>query len=190
MVKGGVGDEELLAAVQRQEPQALEALYDQYARLCFSLAYRIVNDYGMAEDIVQDAFLRVWRQAGSYQAGRGSVRNWLLSIVHHRAIDVLRSKGQRPQRDLPLENAEFQAAGTDVWQTVSRLLDRDTVRAALAKVPDTQRETIELAYFGGYTYAEIAAMMHVPLGTVKSRLRLGLERMREYLESQVPETPP
>jgi hypothetical protein len=97
-------DEALLEAIQRHEQAAIETLYDRYGRACFALAYRIVNDYGIAEDVVQDAFLRVWRQASSYQSGRGSVKNWLFSIVHHRAIDVLRSRGDRPRRDLPLDS--------------------------------------------------------------------------------------
>jgi RNA polymerase sigma-70 factor (ECF subfamily) len=177
-------DDALLEAVQRQEQPAIEELYDRYGRACFGLAYRIVNDYGVAEDVVQDAFLRVWRQAGSYVPGRGSVKNWLLSIVHHRAIDVLRSRGDRPRRDLPLDSAELLPANADVWREVNRSIERDTVRAALATLPDAQRETIELAYFGGYTYVEIAELMGVPLGTVKSRMRLGLEHMREFLEAQ------
>jgi RNA polymerase sigma-70 factor (ECF subfamily) len=185
----GVADDALLEAVQRQDEAAIEALYDRYGRICFALAYRIVNDYGVAEDVVQDAFVRVWRQAGSYTSGRGSVKNWLLSIVHHRAIDVLRSRGDRPRRDLPLDSAEMMPANADVWREVSRSLERDTVRAALATLPDAQRETIELAYFGGYTYVEIAELMDVPLGTVKSRMRLGLEHMRDFLEAQSEEIP-
>lgn len=182
-------DKELLAAVQRREPQALAALYDRYGRISFALAFRIVNDHGIAEDVVQEAFLRLWHQAGSYQASRGTVRSWLLSIVHHRAIDVLRSREHRSERDLPLERAESVPGSTDVWQQVSRSLDREVIHEALASIPAVQREAIELAYFGGYTYTEIAAMMNVPLGTVKSRLRLGLERMRAYLERRHIEAP-
>jgi RNA polymerase sigma-70 factor, ECF subfamily len=182
-------DDALLEAVQRQQQEAIEELYDRYGRIAFSLAYRIVNDYGVAEDVVQDAFLRVWRQAGSFTSGRGTVKNWLLSIVHHRAIDVLRSRGDRPRRDLPLDSAEFVPANADVWREVSRSLERDTVRSALATLPDAQRETIELAYFGGYTYVEISDLMDVPLGTVKSRMRLGLEHMRTFLEAQSEEIP-
>jgi RNA polymerase sigma-70 factor (ECF subfamily) len=150
--------------------------------MAYSIAYRITNDATLAEDVVQDAFLGAWRNASRYVAGRGSVKTWLLSIVHHRAIDAIRRR--RPTTELPeredVPPAQLQLP--DVWAEVSATLDADTVRGALATLSDVQREAIELAYFGGLTQQEIAERTATPLGTVKSRMRLGLLAMRRFLE--------
>ncbi len=175
-------DEELLAALVAREPGALEELYDRYGRLAFSLAVRIVASPETAEEIVQEAFLSIWRGAVRYEAARGSVRTWLLSITHHRAIDAVRRRGARVQT-APIDERVQYVGGADVWQDVSRSLTRDEVRAALAALPADQRESIELAYFGGLTYPEIAQKLGLPLGTVKSRLRLGLQKLRQLLEN-------
>jgi RNA polymerase sigma-70 factor (ECF subfamily) len=160
---------------------ALDRLYDQYGAMAFSIAYRITGDRSAAEDVVQDAFLGAWRNAGRYAEARGSVRTWLLSIVHHRAIDAVRRR--RPTVELPDAEAGLPDTLTlpDAWGDVELRLDRDAVRVALTRISDVQREAIELAYFGGLTQTEIAERTGVPLGTVKGRLRLGLQGMRAAL---------
>jgi RNA polymerase sigma-70 factor (ECF subfamily) len=174
-------DEALLDAITARDDRAIAALYDRYGGLAFALAYRILGDRGAAEDVVQDAFLSVWRRAGSFQTGRGSVRTWLLSIVHHRAIDRLRGTAGRARQDAPLDEVDRVASAEDPWREVSTTLQREVLRRGLATLPDAQRETIELAYFGGYTQNEIAERMAVPLGTVKGRMRIGLQKMRGLL---------
>ena len=160
---------------------ALDLLYEQYGAMAFSIAYRITGDRSAAEDVVQDAFLGAWRNAGRYAVARGSVRTWLLSIVHHRAIDAIRRR--RPTVELPDPEATVPDALTlpDAWGEVELRLDRDAVQAALTRISDVQREAIELAYFGGLTQTEIAERTRVPLGTVKGRLRLGLQGLRAAL---------
>ena len=160
---------------------ALDLLYEQYGAMAFSIAYRITGDRSAAEDVVQDAFLGAWRNAGRYAGARGSVRTWLLSIVHHRAIDAIRRR--RPTVELPDSEAILPATLTlpDAWGDVELRLDREAVQVALTRISDVQREAIELAYFGGLTQTEIAERTGVPLGTVKGRLRLGLQGMRAAL---------
>jgi len=165
------------------ELDALEDLYDRYKTMAYSIAYRITNDTTLAEDVVQEAFLGAWRNAARYVEGRGSVKTWLLSIVHHRAIDAIRRR--RPTTELPDLELPPPAAFTlpDVWAEVASGLDADTVRDAMGVLSDVQREAIELAYFGGLTQQEIADRTGTPLGTVKSRMRLGLLAMRRALEA-------
>jgi len=160
---------------------ALDGLYEQYGAMAFSIAYRITGDRTAAEDVVQEAFLGAWRNAARYVDARGSVRTWLLSIVHHRAIDAVRRR--RPTLELPESEGLVPDALTlpDTWREVERRLDRDIVMAALSSISDVQREAIELAYFGGLTQTEIAERIGVPLGTVKGRLRLGLAGLRAAL---------
>src|SRR5262245_17354455 len=164
---------------------ALDGLYEHYGAMAYSIAYRITGDGAAAEDVVQEAFLGVWRNAARYIDARGSVRTWLLSIVHHRAIDAIRRR--RPTSDLPESDAPSptptQLTLPDVWAEVSASLDADTVQGALATLSDVQREAIELAYFGGLTQQEISERTETPLGTVKSRMRLGLLAMRRHLEA-------
>jgi RNA polymerase sigma-70 factor (ECF subfamily) len=157
---------------------ALERLYDQYGAMSFSIAYRITGDRASAEDVVQEAFLGAWRNAARYADARGSVRTWLLSIVHHRAIDAVRRR--RPTAELPEAEGRVPEplVMPDTWTEISASLDRDTVRAALDTLPAVQRNAIELAYFGGLTQSQIAARTGVPLGTVKGRMRLGLDGLR------------
>ena len=185
----GTTDEALLAGLAAGRLEALDTLYDRYRALAYGLARRITNDDALAEDVVQEAFLGAWRGAERYAAGRGSVRTWLMSIVHHRAIDAVRRR--RPVSDLPAEvegeRVPEPLTMPDVWGEVSGRIDRDTVAGALASLPENQRETIELAYFGGLTQQEIAERTGVPLGTVKGRVRLGLASMRRLLEGQDPE---
>jgi RNA polymerase sigma-70 factor, ECF subfamily len=175
-------DRAALARIAAGELAALEQLYDRYKTMAYSIAYRITNDATLAEDVVQDAFLGAWRNAARYVEGRGSVKTWLLSIVHHRAIDAIRRR--RPTTELPTIDAGLPEALTlpDVWAEVSASLDSVTVREALVALSDVQREALELAYFSGLTQQEIAERTGTPLGTVKSRVRLGLLAMRRALE--------
>jgi RNA polymerase sigma factor (sigma-70 family) len=176
-----IADRDALTRVADGQLGALESLYDRYHVMAYSIALRITNDAALAEDVVQDAFLGVWRNAARYVEGRGSVKTWLLSIVHHRAVDALRRR--RPTAELPDREQAPPAALTipDIWPEVLGRLDRAAVQAALQTLSDVQREALELAYYGGLTQQEIAARTGTPLGTVKSRMRLGLLAMRRAL---------
>ena len=179
-------DRAVLVRLANGELDALEELYDRYKTMAYSIAFRITNDATVAEDVVQDAFLGAWRNAARYVEGRGSVKTWLLAIVHHRAIDAVRRR--RPTTDLPDADLPPPEALRlpDVWPDVAATLDADTVQGALATLSDVQREAIELAYFGGLTQQEIAERTATPLGTVKSRMRLGLLAMRRHIEAGAP----
>ncbi|HYC07334.1 MAG TPA: sigma-70 family RNA polymerase sigma factor [Candidatus Binatia bacterium] len=174
-------DRAVLARMAAGELDALEELYDRYRTMAYSIALRMTGDAALAEDVVQEAFLGAWRNGSRYVEGRGSVKTWLLAIVHHRAVDAIRRR--RPTSELPDAEAPPLAALTlpDIWPDVSAGLDRETVLDALDALTDVQREAIELAYFGGLTQQEIAARTNTPLGTVKSRMRLGLLAMRRVL---------
>jgi RNA polymerase sigma-70 factor (ECF subfamily) len=152
--------------------------------MAYALAYRITGDVTAAEDAVQEAFLGVWRHAARYEVARGSVRTWLLSIVHHRAVDSLRRR--RATTTLPERDDAPPDVLTlpDLWGDVAARLDRDEIQRVLAGIPAAQRESIELAYFGGLTQVEIATRLELPLGTVKSRQRLGLLAMRRALTGE------
>ena len=173
----------MLVRLADGELDALEDLYDRYKTMAYSIAYHITNDATLAEDVVQDAFLGAWRNAARYVENRGSVKTWLLAIVHHRAIDAVRRR--RPTIELPDLELPPPVALTepDVWAEVAAGIDAEIVRRALGELSDVQREAIELAYFGGLTQQEIADRTATPLGTVKSRMRLGLLAMRRSLEA-------
>jgi len=174
-------DRRLIDRLASGELEALQELYERHKTMAFSIAYRVTGDSGAAEDAVQDAFLGVWRSAGRYEPARASVRTWLLTIVHRRAIDVVRRR-RRPEATVELDEVTFEAIRVpDVWEAVAQGLDRATVTAALATIAPAQREAIELAYFEGLTQTEIANRTGAPLGTVKSRLRLGLLGLRRTL---------
>ena len=184
-------DRAVLARVAAGDLAALEELYDRYRTMAYSLALRITADPAAAEDVVQDAFLGVWRNVARYVEGRGSVRTWFLSIVHHRAIDAIRRR--RPVTELPDPEAGTSPAALrlpDVWGEVAGRLDAAAIRRALAELTDVQREAIELGYFGGLTQQEIAERTGAPLGTVKSRVRLGLLALRAALSAEVLSDPP
>jgi RNA polymerase sigma-70 factor, ECF subfamily len=171
-------DRDLMVRLANGDLGALDRLYEHYGVMAFSIAYRITGDRTAAEDVVQEAFLGAWRNAARYVDTRGSVRTWLLSIVHHRAIDAIRRR--RPTTELPEAGGNLPSALTlpDTWAEVEQRLDRDTVLAALGSISAVQREAIELAYFSGLSQTEIAERTGVPLGTVKGRLRLGLAGLR------------
>jgi RNA polymerase sigma factor (sigma-70 family) len=178
----GQTEAELMRQVAAGEIGGLETLYDRYHTMAYSLALRITTETGMAEDVVQDSFLGVWRNASRYAEDKGSVRGWLLAIVRHRAIDAIRR--QRVGVALDAEtDAPLPAALTlpDIWPEVAGRLDAEQVRRALVALPPAQREAIELAYFDGLTQREIAERTTAPLGTVKSRMRLGLVTLRQNL---------
>lgn len=171
-------DRETMERLASGDLGALGRLYEQYGAMSISIAYRITGDRAAAEDVVQEAFLGAWRNAGRYVDARGSVRTWLLSIVHHRAIDAIRRR--RPTTELPESDAGLPVSLTlpDTWAEVEGGLDREAIQQALGRISDVQREAIEMAYFGGLTQTEIAERTGVPLGTVKGRLRLGLQGLR------------
>jgi len=178
-------DEELILAICGGAEWAMELLYRRYARYTFALAYRILRDVPTAEDIVQEAFLLVWSKAAYYQRQEGSVRSWLQAIVHHRAIDKIRSASYREAHCSPLQTEnELNLPGEqpDVWEEAWRNEQQTLIRSALAQIPAEQRHVIELAYFGGFTHAEIAEREGIPLGTVKGRMRLGLQKLRLLLQ--------
>lgn len=177
---------ELMRQVAAGEIGGLEALYDRYHAVAYALALRITTETGLAEDVVQDSFLGVWRNAGRYAELKGSVRGWLLAIVRHRAIDALRRRragvalGDETDAALPVA-----LTIPDPWPEVAGRLEAEQVRRALTSLPPAQREVIELAYFDGLTQREIADRTRAPLGTVKSRMRLGLVALREQLSGRV-----
>jgi len=173
-------DSDLLEAIARGDEHSLASLYDRYHRLAFSLALRVVTDRGRAEDVVQDAFLSVWRKAGSYSVGRGSVKTWLTSIVRNRAIDVVRARRESDGDDEAVLLG-LRDSSPSVIEQVTASLDRDTLRAAITVLPVEQRDAIAMAYFEGRSRSEIAGMTGLPLGTVKSRIRLGMHRLRDEL---------
>jgi RNA polymerase sigma-70 factor, ECF subfamily len=173
----------LIERLAAGELEALHELYERHKSMAYSIALRITGNQASAEDAVQDAFLGVWRSAGRYIAGRASVRTWLLTIVHRRAIDVVRRR--RPDVSVELDEGVAQALlMPDLWEQVSARLDRSTVVAALGSISGVQREAIELAYFDGLTQSEIASRTGVALGTVKGRLRLGLLGLRRVLVNE------
>jgi RNA polymerase sigma-70 factor (ECF subfamily) len=174
-------DDALLEAIRGRDEQAIAALYDRYSRIAFGMAYRVLGERGAAEDVVQEAFLSLWRRAESFETTRGSVRTWLLSIVHHRAIDRLRGTSGRTRQDAAIDDFERVLAVEDPWREVSQVIQRETLQRVIAVLPQAQRQTVEMAYFDGYTQQEIATAMEVPVGTVKGRLRLAMQRMRSLL---------
>lgn len=158
-----------------------EALYDRYGALAYTLAYRIVQDRGVAEDVVQEAFLAVWKNAASYEPGRASMRTWLCRIVRNRAIDRRRGTAGRQRDDRSLSELTTLCSTADVFSDVVQRDEARSIVAALAALPAAQREAIELAYYGGYSQTEIAAMTAQPLGTVKSRTRLAMRALAASL---------
>lgn len=181
-------DDRMLELLSRGEPEGVEMLYDRYGRLAYTLAFRVLSDSGAAEDVVQDAFLSIWRRASTYRSDRGSLRTWVCSIVHHRALDRLRGRAGRARQDVALEHAPVEASSiSDTWERVAEELERDQIRTALGELSVEQRETIELAYYGGYSQTEISELMKVPLGTVKGRTRLALRKLRGVLTPRTAE---
>src|SRR5438067_10031515 len=174
-----LSDEALVLLAARSQQGALAELYDRYGRPAYGLALRIVRDEALAEDAVQEAFLSVWRTAARFVPERGEASTWILTLVHRRAVDLVRREERR--RADTLEHAPEPTGGAVDEQAWLRL-QRERVQNALRQLPDQQREAIELAYYGGFTQSELAERLGQPLGTIKSRMFAGLARLRELLE--------
>ena len=185
MVAGDIrnlADEEVMQLVADGSPRAFELIYDRHGGAAFSLAYRMLGNRVTAEDTTQEAFLSIWRSRVRYDRSRGSVRTWVLGIVHHRAIDALRRGGVHERRQETIEGAEERLEAPERTEVeVARRDEAAGVRRALDTLPDDQRRTIELAYFGGFSHTEIAELLDEPVGTVKGRMRLGLDKLRRRL---------
>ena len=181
-------DADLIAMVGAGDGPALMSLYDRYNRQAFGLAFRIMGDAANAEEVVQDAFVALWRNAAAFDQTRGGVKSWLLTIVHNRAIDRLRAASSRGGT-VELEVADYAGITNDPWDAVADTLDGAQVRQAVAELPEDQRQAIELAYFQGLTHQEISTHYGIPLGTVKGRLRLGLKKLGATLAHSSPSPP-
>ena len=174
-------DEELLEAIGAGDETALGALYDRFGRIAYGVALRILRDQALAEDAVQEAFLAIWRSAGTYRRERAKPSTWILTLVHRRAVDLVRREDRR--RGEALAEAP-EAEATAVPEEASLRERRAAVQSALQSLPGEQRQALELAYYGGYSQSELAAHLGVPLGTVKSRMFAGLNRLRELVPEQ------
>jgi RNA polymerase sigma-70 factor (ECF subfamily) len=174
-----LSDEALVALAARSEQPALAELYDRFGRAAYGLAYRILRDESLAEDAVQEAFLTVWRTAARFVPERGKASTWIMTLVHRRAVDVVRREERR--RADSLERAPEQETRESVDEEAWLRLQRERVQSALTQLPDQQREAIELAYYGGFTQSELAERLGQPIGTIKSRMFNGLARLRELL---------
>jgi RNA polymerase sigma factor (sigma-70 family) len=179
----GLRDGQLVELVAQKDAGALEALYERYGRAAYSLARRILTDDTLAQDVVQEVFLSLWRDVGRFDAGRGTVATYLLSMTHHRAVDVVRREENLRRWRTSDEGLELEPdPKARVEDEVEASERRAEVRAALAELPAAQREALLLAYFGGYTQREVAALVGVPLGTVKTRMAAGMRKMKEALQ--------
>jgi RNA polymerase sigma-70 factor, ECF subfamily len=184
-----LADEDLMQLVARNDAGAFEVILERHADAAFSLAYRMCGRQAIAEDVTQEAFLALWRSGARYDRTRGSVRTWTLGIVHHRAVDALRRSDVHARRRSSDEGIEesLEAAERTEAQVVENAAARD-LRNALGELPSEQRRVIELAYFGGFTHSEIASMLEEPVGTIKGRMRLGLKKLRDQMQSWEPLT--
>jgi len=181
-----LADEDVMTLVQDGDPRAFEVLYDRHSGAAFSLAYRMVGNRVTAEDVSQEAFLSIWRSRLRYRSDRGSVRTWVLGIVHHRAIDALRRNLVHERRRATAEGLEERQEAPELTDVeVARRDEARQVRSAIGTLPSEQSRVVELAYFGGFTHSQIAEMLGTPIGTVKGRMRLGLEKLRRELVEQV-----
>jgi RNA polymerase sigma-70 factor (ECF subfamily) len=178
-----LADEDLISLLVEGDARAFATLYDRHGRAAYSLAYRMMGEKQAAEDLVQDALLKVWRGAESYRTERGSVRTWILSIVHNRGIDQLRSLASRRRTQDKVEASAPTSQPSEAFAETWRNSQREQVREALSTLPQEQVKILELAYFSGYTHVEISELLGLPLGTVKGRMRLGLRKIRDYFDS-------
>ncbi len=178
-----------MTLVDRKDPDAFEVFYDRHGGAAYSLAHRIVGDRGLAEDVTQEAFLSIWRSRARFDPARGSVRSWALGIIRNRAIDALR-RSARPVPKLDFDDEVALETEPADERTETEAIRRETagrLRQALGLLPREQSQVIELAYFGGFSHSEIADMVGAPLGTIKGRMRLGLEKIRAALAEGIPE---
>ncbi len=179
-----LADEDLVSFVEAGDAEAFASLYDRHSCSAYSLAYRMMGERQASEDLAQDAFIKVWRGAASYRAGRGSVRTWILSIVHNRGIDQIRSHASRRRTQDKVEASAPKYEPSEAFSETWKNSRRDQVREGLNTLPQEQLKILELAYFSGYTHMEIAENLDVPLGTVKGRMRLGLKKLRDHFEAR------
>jgi len=181
-----LSDADLIGRAADGDARALEVLYDRYSRVVFSFGLRIVGDPQLAEELLQEVFFRAWQQGGSFRSSKGSFITWLLSITHNMAIDEVRKRRRRPQKadseDPETVLAGVPDSGPDVEDEVWLGALRDTIEGAMASLPSAQRQAIEMAYFRGLTQREIAEQLGEPLGTIKTRMRLGMQKLRDQLE--------
>jgi RNA polymerase sigma-70 factor (ECF subfamily) len=185
---GSLSDEALVRLLVQQDVRALDALYQRYSRPVFSLALKILGDREVVEEVVQEVFLRLWTRAQSFDPQRGKLLSWLLTITHHRAIDELRRRRSQPELDgLQEQLASADEPATDPSESYGQVEDRQAVQHALAQLPETQRKPIELAYYGGMTQVEISNALKEPLGTIKTRMRLGMQKLRGLLAAHAAE---
>lgn len=180
----GSSDADLAARLGAGDVDALAALYDAYGPLAYSVALRVLGDPQKAEDVTQEAFLKLWTHAADFDPSRGALRSWLLTIVRNRAVDGLRGRGARERGELPLLDVQPAKEAFDPWRAVAAGLEAQAVREGLASLPAEQRQVVELAYYGGYTCREIAELSRTPVGTVKGRMRLALEKLHSFLSGR------
>ena len=181
-----LSDEALVALVARGDEGALAELYDRVSRMAYGLALRVLRDERHAEDAVQEAFLQVWRSAASFRAERAKASTWILTLVHRRAVDLVRREERRAVEPLT-EDTELAQTSEGTEEAAWLRFERERVQSALKQLPDTQREALELGYYGGFSQSELAERLGVPLGTIKSRMFAGLARLREILDDSAQE---
>ena len=179
-----LADEDLISLLGDGDAQAFALLYDRHSRAAFSLAYRMMGERQASEDLTQNAFIKIWRGAPSYRAGRGGVRTWILSIVRNQGKDQLRYHASRRRTRDKVEASAARSLPSEAFAETWRNSQRDRVREALNTLPYEQLKILELAYFSGYTHVEIADLLGLPLGTVKGRMRLGLKKLRDHFEAR------
>jgi RNA polymerase sigma factor (sigma-70 family) len=183
-----LSDEALVALVARGDEGALGELYDRVGRIAYGLAMRVLRDDRLAEDAVQEGFLAVWRSAAGFRVERAKARTWILTLVHRRAVDLVRREERRRTEPLTEETGSAAADTAEATDEAAWLrFERERVQAALRQLPDVQREALELAYYGGFSQSELAERLGVPLGTIKSRMFAGLARLRELLDESAEE---
>jgi RNA polymerase sigma-70 factor (ECF subfamily) len=181
------GDSELGRALAAGDIEALAVLYDRFGAIAYAVAVRVLGDKGLAEDVVQECFLKIWNNAGSFDPARGSLRSWLLTSVRNRAVDELRGRSTIERHEALTATLDLKTAigrGGDPWGELSASMQRDVVKQALNRLPVEQRQAVELAYYGGYTYRQIAEIGKVPVSTIKGRMRLALEKLHSYLDGK------
>ncbi|HEU5206119.1 MAG TPA: sigma-70 family RNA polymerase sigma factor [Gaiellaceae bacterium] len=181
-----LSDEALVALVARGDEDALGELYDRVGRIAYGLALRVLRDERHAEDAVQEAFLQVWRSAATFRAERAKASTWILTLVHRRAVDLVRRE-ERRQADPLTDDSAAGVAPEQTDEAAWLRFERERVQTALKQLPDVQREALELAYYGGFSQSELAERLGVPLGTIKSRMFAGLSRLRELLDDSTQE---
>ena len=182
-----LSDEALVALVARDDEDALAELYDRVGRAAYGLALRVLRDERHAEDAVQEAFLQVWRSAATFTPERAKASTWILTLVHRRAVDLVRREQRRQAEPLADDAAGVAVEAEQTDEAAWLRFERERVQSALKRLPDLQRETLELAYYGGFSQSELAERLGVPLGTIKSRMFAGLARLRELLDESAQE---